>query len=319
MNTLKAVIRHGFFKEPGFQSFSIRIEKSTVVFARSETPGDVSLVISGRKGYEKLRKLFFELFELLFIYLGHYPLILSLEYNGISADLKDLINKYHSSRRFGRLLPTCDINAETINENALLHLRALKELPLFSLEYIVSSEYDSIIITHRLLLLLQAMEGLVTQTQRASVEVALKKITGKTGKEKTHKKAVFFICRESFFGFHRKYNCEILQSLGLTKKSFLAKATDTRNVYSHFYNPKPDEIPISQGDETIYFFEILFFATRIFLCTQLGIKLKDQNIRESYYRIHDWIMESKYHRDDNYKSWAYSLSKIGNAMQTVSP
>ena len=64
MNTLKAVICHGFFKEPGFQSFSIRIENSTVVFARSETPGDVSLVISGRKGYEKSRKLLFELFEL---------------------------------------------------------------------------------------------------------------------------------------------------------------------------------------------------------------------------------------------------------------
>ena len=312
MNTVKAEVNHAYFKEPWFRPFSASIENCAVTIDRTETPGNVILTISGRKGCDKLRSLFFEIYDLLFIYLGHFPSIISLEKNGENEDHKDWLNKYETSTLFGRLLPVCDVSEDTVNERALNNLRKLRRNPIFSLEYIVSKGYDGINITHRLLLLLHAMDGLVTQTQRASVEQDLKRITGtpQNKNDKKYKKVVFFICQEGFFNYHRKYKCEILSMLRLTKKTFLEKATDTRNVYSHFYIPVSPEAPIEAGSEMAFFFELLFFTTRIYLCKQLGLSPKEQNVKESFYRIHDWIAGNQKCPNIKYKSWAYALSSL---------
>ena len=312
MNTIKAEIYHKYFKATRFEPFTVSIENCTVKIVRADILGNVVFSISGRKSCEKLRILFFELFELLFIYLGHYPEVVSLKRNNENENLKDLLNKYESSTLFGKLLPVCDINENSVNEAALSNLRNLRKNPLFSLEYLLSKGYDTINITHRLLLLLHAMDGFVTQAQRASIEQDLKRITGSKGKEKAYKKAVFFICQDSFFGYHKKYNCEILSELQLTRKSFLDKVTDTRNVYSHFYTPVKPESPIEAGNEIAYFFELLFFVTRVFLCKQIGVDLREQNIKESFYRIHDWIIQNKTHKNKRYKSFAYALAAMND-------
>ena len=310
MNTLKAEINHPYFSEPWFAPFTVSIENCTVSMDATETPGNVIVSISGRKGCKKLRSLFFEIYELFFIYLGHYPNIISLNRNGESEDLNVLLNKYKSSSRYGRLLAICDINEDSVNEKVLFNMRKLRSNPRFSLEYVVSQDYDNINITHRLLLLLHAMDGMVSQAQRTSIEQDLKKITGTPRKknDKKYEKTVFFICQNSFFNYHRKYNCEILQALGQTKRTFLEKTTDTRNVYSHFYIPSPSEAPIESGAEMLYYFEILFLTARIFLSKEIGVNLKDNNIKESLYRIHDWIIGNKKRSTKKYKSWAYKLT-----------
>ena len=67
MNTLNAIIVHNYFKEPVFEKFSVSIEKCDVVMERTNRREAVAVCISGRKGAEHLRKLFFEIIDLLFI------------------------------------------------------------------------------------------------------------------------------------------------------------------------------------------------------------------------------------------------------------
>ncbi len=60
-----------------------------------------------------------------------------------------------------------------------------------------------------------------------------------------------------------------------------------------------------------FFFELFFFTARIYLCKQLGLSPKEQNVKESFYRIHDWIADNRKSKNIKYKSWAYALSSIG--------
>lgn len=321
MNNLKAILVHRYFKEPIFENFTVSIENFTVIMERTNRPEAVTVLITGRKGAEHLRKLFFEIVDLLFIYLGSCPTQEAISINGVEIDSKYILDKYSPSKKYGRLLAICDINASSLNEATLQKLRGVEATPFYSLEYILSSGYDNLNIVHRVLLLLQAMEGIVSDSQRDSVRIDLQTLSKKTGALGDHLPSVYFICKNSFFNYHRKYKCEILKLLGTSRWSFIKTATDTRNWYSHFLtdarvkNKKEKKTPLTDGAEMLYYFEILFFASRLSLCEQMGLSLKESNIKESYYRIHDWVMETKYHRDDKYKSSAYSFSKAFNDMK----
>lgn len=316
MNIVRATISHRYFQEPFFRPFSSVVDNSLVIMDRADTTGSVIINISGRNKSQKLKKLFFEILELLFIYLGRFPDIRCLEINGEIADQAELIRKYHPSEKYGQLLATCDINEGSISSAAIQGLRTLNKMPLYSMEYLMSRDYDDVNITHRLLLLLHIMEGLVSDQQRQSVVQDLKKLMYPSDKKRKYKVAVYYIFKRTFFYYHRKYNCEILPQLGLTRRTFLNRVTDTRDWYSHFYELNENQHPEKSGRNMLYYFEILFFTTRLFINQQLGVGLKERNIGESYYRIHDWIAETKAGRTDAFKSWAYSLSTMMSGMQT---
>lgn len=229
MNTLNAIIVHRYFKEPIFENFTVSIENCSVVMEKTNRPEAISVSIVGRKGAEHLRKLFFEIIDMLFIYLGSCPSQETISINGVEIDRKSILEKYYPSVKYGRLLALCDINASSINDTMLQKKREIEAVPLFSMEYLLSAGYDNLNVVHRLLLLLQAIEGIVSEAQRNSVLSELRKLSKKTGKLGDHLQSVYFICKKSFFNYHRKYKCEILKLLGTSRSSFIKTATDTRN------------------------------------------------------------------------------------------
>ena len=316
MNEVKATIAHRYFNEPGFEDFSVSIENCIVTLKRTVQPDTITVCISGRKRIDHLRTLLFEIFDLFFIYLGSCPESKAITVNGIELECKYILDKYYPSRKYGKLLAVCDINADTITEATIQKLRSCELIPFFSLEYLLSSGYDDINIVHRIVLLLHIIEGIVSDIQRKNVTSDLQNLSKKSGKIGDHLLSVYFICKNGFFNYHRRYNCDILKPLGFSRRTFLKTATDTRNWYSHFLNDarvcnhSEKKTPITDGAIMLYFFEILLLASRIHLMEQLGLKPKDSNIKESYYQIHDWIMETKYRRNDNYKSRTYSLRKM---------
>ncbi len=142
MNTLTATIVHKYFKEQFFTSFSVVIEKSHVLMERADRPNAITVSIKGRKAGDDLKGLFFEIIDLLFLYLGSYPTIEKLTVNSEEIDNNSILFKYHPSRKYGQLLSLCDLSSDTINEVAIKKCREFERTPFFSLEYILSAEYD---------------------------------------------------------------------------------------------------------------------------------------------------------------------------------
>lgn len=321
MNTLYAIIVHRYFKEPFFNGFAVSIDNCNVVIERTIRPEAVEVSITGRKGEGHLRELFFEIIDLFFMYLGSCPTPETILVNNVVLDRMYYSDRYVPSSKYGKLLAVCDISADTINDTTIQKRRNFELEPFFSLEFLLSSGYDNLNIVHRIVLFLQVMEGIVSDSQRVSVKSELQILSKKTNNPGQHSLSVYYICKNCFFCYHKKYNCEILKLLGFSRREFIKSSTDTRNWYSHYLNETREQhkiekkTPLTDGSEMLYFFEILFFAMRIHLCGQLDVDLKENNIKESYYRIHDWIMTTKYGRDDDLKSWAYSINKAINDIE----
>ncbi len=324
MNIVKATISHNYFKEHLFKPFSVSVDSCDVALGETACGDTVSIDISGWKGEDKALSILFKIFDLFFIYTGNVPEIQSIEANTVIIDKEELVyNSFHKGK-FGRLLSTCEIDADSINEKTIHRLDRIEyKQPLRSLEYLFSANYDKINIVHRLTLLLQAMEGIVSDADRAGILNEAHMLTQNAGGLGEHLPSVCVICKESFFDYDQKYGCEILKLLGVSPGEFLERTTDTRNWYSHFLNEDREQKkfkkknPLTNGSEMLYYIEILFFASRVFLCKQMGVTTNETNIQESYNRIHDWIMETKYHREDGYKTWQFQLRNAISRMHTA--
>lgn len=83
---------------------------------------------------------------------------------------------------------------------------------------------------------------------------------------------------------------------------------DTRNWNSHFLRNKyPDRL--KQGEEIVIFFELVQYIVRLKIAKDIGVPIKEDNIKEYYFTIHDWLSKVLYNRDDDFKSKAYIIGK----------
>ena len=262
----------------------------------------------------------------MFIFLGSFPYLCSLRANNQEVDLSDLAGKYESSDNFiSRNNILCRIDENSVNEATIKLLKNdVSFLPLSSLAYLASNRYSNIIIDHRLVLLLHVIEGIVTQNQRQEVCQEYKTIFLSNPNDKTskHKLATYYLCKNYFFKYHRKYNCEIIQLLNKTQKSFVDICTNTRNWYSHFSlnfngNAAKSKSKIDDGFDMNAYFMILFTAIRLLLCSNLNVPIIEKNVKESYYYIHDLIILKKKLDPDKYKSLAYMFSRDCSNMNVI--
>ena len=304
MNTIEVKLTHKYFESHTIDAFSVTIENINVLISMAGKRLD--LAISGRKKSTTLRKLFYDIYSLFFIYLGSFPRLEEMRENGANIDVSGFVSKYRSQGFFEREdAAVCEISPSTINEDKVIAFRSIKPLPLSSVEYIVSEDYAHIVVTHRITLLLQAIDGLVPKQSRKSVQHDFQK-KYKQNANSDYKLAAYFLCRKVFFYYHRKYNCEILGLLGVTQKQFLDAVTDTRHWYTHFLNNNERENRLEGGSETLYYFVLLVFALRVMLVSQVGVSIDEARVAEYYYLIHDWLIDTK-HLKKTYKSKTYKI------------
>lgn len=305
MNTIEVKLTHKYFESHTIDAFSVTIENINVLISMAGKRLD--LAISGRKKSTTLRKLFYDIYSLFFIYLGSFPRLEEMRENGANIDVSGFVSKYRSQGFFEREdAAVCEISPSTINEDKVIAFRSIKPLPLSSVEYIVSEDYAHIVVTHRITLLLQAIDGLVPEQNRKSVRHDFQKEYKENAKPKDYKLAVYFLCRKFFFCYHRKYSCGILGLLGVTQKQFLDAVTDTRHWYTHFLNNYTRENRLEGGSEILYYFAILVFALRVMLTSQIGVSIDETRVAEYYYLIHDWLIDTK-HLKKAYKSKTYKI------------
>jgi len=291
-------------------SFEFDVDKCKIFLCVQSN--NLEIRIKGRKGSEKLEAVLAEIESLLFVYLGSFPAILSLCISGVEQDLTNRINKYKTSSRFVKKnLALCSISPETVNSDVINVMRTIKRTPMFSLHYIVSESYDCVIQDHKITLLLHIVEAFINDkiVEKEKENVRREYAIPKNQRIGKYFAVSYHLCKNYYFKFHRKYNCEILKIMNKSQHDFLRTITDTRNWYSHFFDDSNKLSRLRSGTDMTVYFEIIYYAIRLMIMDELGVKPKEDSIKEFYFSVHDWIA-GIYKKDVPLKSITYKTEKM---------
>mgnify|MGYP004518204677 CR=1 FL=1 len=302
MNESMAILRHPYFSEV-HEKIGFEIEGIQVITECNR--GGMTLTLRGES--EEKKKVFFTILDLLFAYLGGFPEIIELVNDGCYADASKLAGRYKTSSYFTKKnLCQCKINAESFNATSLTKFFNMHiNLPTSSMQYLVSKNYEHVVTNHKITLLLHVIDGVVDNNRIKEIQSELidkYQIPPDYQPGKYTCKA-YQIFQDTLFRAEANYSCEILQLLNVSEYSFLQVITDTRNMYSHFSSKKGSDL--QRGVEMIIYFEIVHYCIRSYIINALDVEIDEEQDKEFYYSVHDWILEILYDRRDDIKSKTY--------------
>lgn len=315
MNVLLLKCEYKLYFKYRIESFSCIIDDCTVNFYTENIY--LFIKIEGCINSVELINLLSDIESLLFIYFGSFFKELSILINGCEQDLSDKVDKYQTNSNFKNInLVLCCINAQTVNKSIVSKLRELNQYPLYSLQYLVSENYKSVITDHKITLLLHVVEGMVDKKDpREVIDYFGIQPNEKLG---GYFASAYHLCKSFFFKYDEKYEAEILpllidadikESSKDKELKFIKSMVDTRHWYSHFLNTSEKQSRLKEGDEMLIYFEIIYYALRLLVIKELGLELDEGKIKEFYYTVHDWILKVLYNKDEPLKSITYHLGK----------
>lgn len=321
MNKISAKYRSKVFYRHPVSKFMVKIDNCKVEVKSNQQ--ELNIQIYGKLGKEKIRKLLSDIENLLFFYLGAFPLMESLYINEVKIDISNRAAKYETSDNFVKdNLVICDIDESTLNEQKIRKLREIKSYPIYSFQCLLSKEYDHVITDHKMTLLLQIIEGLhevdECQLQMEKQEMRNKYPQFRRGTIGGYTAAVYWLCKKYFFRYHKKYACEIMPLLKVTKYKFMNRLTETRNWYSHFLNESQKKLRIVKGRDFVIYFELVCYMIRLAVIDRVDVSVDESRIQEFYYTVHDWILAIIYDTDEPLKSNTYQIEKqLRNIFQRI--
>ena len=122
------------------------------------------------------------------------------------------------------------------------------------------------------------------------------------------KVASYYMCKNYFFNYHRKYKFDILKLLKVSRKRVLDIITDTRDLYSHYLEDKDKKNRLKKGPEMAIYFNIICYVVRTYLIDQIKIKYDEERLIEYYFTLHDWILDIQ-EKKGQLKSKAYKMNE----------
>lgn len=294
------------------RKFMVKIDNCKVELESRQQ--ELIIQIHGKSGEEKIRKLLSDLQTLIFFYLGSFPFMESLNFNGNEMDISKRAAKYETSNNFLKdNLVICNINETTLNEQKIKELRKISSYPIYSFQCLLSKTYDHVITNHKMTLLLHVIEGLYEankhQLQAVKEEIQNKYPESRKGTVGNYMAAVYSLCKKYFFNYHRRYACGIMPLLKVTRYKFVARLSETRNWYSHFFNESKKPLRIVKGRDFIIYFELVCYMIRLSVIDRIGVDIDESRVQEFYYTVHDWILAIMYDADEPLKSNTYKIEK----------
>ena len=312
MTRILAKYRSKIINMHSVSKFVVKIDNCKVEMESNQQ--ELSIQICGRAGKEKIRKLLSDLECLIFFYLGSFPLMKTLCINGNEIDISNRATKYETSANFLKdNLVICDLDETTVNEQKIKELRKINSYPIYSFQCLLSKAYDHVITNHKMTLLLHVIEGLCDvdkhQLQIEKQEINNKYPESRSGTVGNYMVAVYCLCKKYFFNYHKKYSCEIMPLLKVTRYKFMTRLAETRNWYSHFLDESKKPLRIAKGRDFIIYFEIVCFMIRLSVIDRIGSPIDESRVKEFYYTVHDWILAIMYDTDEPLKSNTYQIEK----------
>lgn len=304
MNTLNVISTHKGLRFAPITKFDTTIDESTVSI--SSHSDQLEIGIQTEKEESAALALFSDVFSLLFVYLGAFPALKEVSFNGNVIDTSEWIGKYKTQKGLFRQDSfIAEINGSTVNQHTLDEYRKKQLTAIYSLQYLVSEDYKHVVIDHRITLLTHVIDG-IYEPDRHQLDKLKAEISDNYGisDPREYPTKVYFITSRCFFNYHNKYTCEILELLNVSEYQFLRMIVDTRNWNSHFLRDKKP-YRLKDGKDIAIFFEIICYMIRINLAMDFGVQLLEENVKEHYFVIHDWILHILYHTDIGVKSKTY--------------
>ncbi|MBO5165987.1 MAG: hypothetical protein J6B90_05220 [Lachnospiraceae bacterium] len=305
---------HEFFKKNKVEEFQVNIDEVSVAMHSEDEL--LVLTMQGEVERKIIERLCADILSIIFIYLGAYPRIVSMTENGEIRDFSKLVEKYNSWDYMSKAyMGMCLIDENTINPKKLNVYRTLKKLPIYSMEFLISDSYKKVVSNHKITLLLHVIDGLVSDNERKKAEQEYKDIYKPNFDIGKYRAKVFYLCKNYFFCYEDKFTCEILNLLKVSKDEFVETVLNTRHFYSHFLKENEKSKRLRKGKEMVEYFEIIYFSLRLHLLKRLGVKVKEERIREYLYILHDWILETDYQKKYPVKSKHYQIIRSLEEME----
>lgn len=138
LNKIKITFLHKTFCRNNMKSFSSEIQGRKINFCFD---GEIlELIVYSDNEYDELESFCLELDSMMYLYLGSFPEIKSIEYNGELKDITKLANRFSTDSYFNRTTMTlCDITSETVNEETYIAFKNdVLQIPFYSMQYLVS-------------------------------------------------------------------------------------------------------------------------------------------------------------------------------------
>lgn len=233
LNKIKITFLHKTFCRNNMKSFSSEIQGRKINFCFD---GEIlELIVYSDNEYDELESFCLELDSMMYLYLGSFPEIKSIEYNGELKDITKLANRFSTDSYFNRTTMTlCDITSETVNEETYIAFKNdVLQIPFYSMQYLVSSKYKVVMPAHRLTLMTHVVEGVVDieREKRSEINIELKE---KYNVEKGRSLGQYFIhasvVTDHFIQADNIYNADILKLLECNEYTFLQTIKDTESI-----------------------------------------------------------------------------------------
>ncbi len=297
MNTLKAILKPQY--EYSFSDICFKIKSVTVNINSNNS--DIHIQLIGRTKIEKMKSLFLDIYNLIYLYLGHFPTISNLNYNGQDIKQDFNANKFTTNKLFikseNRI---CDISDNTINPSTLSLIREYNALPLNSLQNITCEAYSHIALEHELTLLLHVIDSIIldNSVRRTFLPKWQKMLDKKNGTSKEtagkYGAKVLLLCEKTFFPFNSKSEHSLLKALRITKLDFIRTISDTRNSYSHLLPKGKKKKAIFDNPELFFIYlDLIVYLIRLYMLSELKVTHDKSKMNKYYEATHEWIERIK--------------------------
>ena len=256
--------------------------------------------ISSELSSDEVWAVFSEILDFFYLSFGTMPKIISYKENTFVKDLSNILSRYIPSDQFFKSEHLIEISNSTLNEKTLTNFKSIVRNKPFAIFWaftaLTSTAYEHVYAEHKITLLLQCFEGYIYNT--------IPSIKG-------FKSRISQIVNV-LFDYDKQYNTEILRTLSVSEEDYLEILKDTRHQFSHYISHQNS---LSQGEDYIINFVLLHYIFRIYLLKEIGIQPNEKNIEQFLKSIYDWINVLKNPNFNDYKSVAYNMNSIVQAIK----
>ena len=252
-----------------------------IKFANKDDPSKLNLCISGKRniGLDKLKNIFFLIWEMLYLFNGFFPVLLNIYFDGEEDKFfqKRMAKRWCTTNSFSLIRSNnklCSISQKTLNCTTLKNYASLRDdlkYPLSSIFAIQS--YDNIYGEHRFVLVSHAAEGIIEE--KYDSQISSHNFQGRM---------------EFLFGpllnANRKYRTKLFSSIGLSQKNYFKLLKDTRHFYSHLSKERKR---FTEGKEFLSDYWILSLAIRLFIMQEIRVNYEAPLFEANASAIAEWI------------------------------
>lgn len=239
------------------------------------------LCISGKRniGLEKLKALFFLIWEMLYFFSGFFPELLSILFDGEVDELypRGIARSRSTAKNLSLIRSNnklCYISPETLNGTTLKSYALLKETLKYPLNAVFAVQsYNEIYSEHRFVLASHAAEGIIEEKLDSRID------------NPCFQKRIEFLYTP-LLNANRKHKTHLFSSIGISQKKYFELLKSTRHFISHLAKERKR---FTKGKEFISDYWLLSLAIRLFIMQEIGVNYDPQLFGANASAIAKWI------------------------------